>query len=139
MCLGGHSSQYLRQHMKEERNNSPTNNRQGGTAIDLLHISGSSGEGVSTVIIFIVTVLLLSLGAVALWFLWRCIRECNRGSGRGFGQGRRPGADRECFSGFSGLPGQNLSFFNNKSVFDPFIAKKLKIWQRESIFLSILV
>ena len=80
MCLGGHSSQDLRQHMKEERNNSPMTNRQGGTDIDLLPISGSSGEGVSTVIIFIVVIILLSLGAVALWFLWRCIRECNRGS-----------------------------------------------------------
>ena len=55
-------------------------NRQGGTDIDLLHISGSSGEGVSTVIVFVVVVILLSLGGVALWFLWRCIRECNRGS-----------------------------------------------------------
>ena len=66
--------------MKEERTNSPTNNRQGGTDIDLLHISGSSDEGVSTVIIFVITVLLLSLGAVGLWFLWKCIKECNRGS-----------------------------------------------------------
>ena len=32
-------------------------------------------------IIFIVTVLLLSLARVALWFLWRCIRDCNAGSG----------------------------------------------------------
>ena len=38
MCLGGHSSQDLQQHMKEERNNSPTTNRQGGMDIDLLHI-----------------------------------------------------------------------------------------------------
>ena len=75
MCLGGHSSQDLRKHMKEERNNSP-----GGTDIDLLHISGSSGEGVSTEIVFVVTVLLLSQGAAALWFLWMCIKECNRGS-----------------------------------------------------------
>ena len=81
MCLGGHSSQDLCQHIKEERSNSPTNNRQGGTDIDFLHISGSSGEGVSTVIIFIVTVLLLSLRAVALWFLWRCICECIDGPG----------------------------------------------------------
>ena len=66
--------------MKEERHNSPTTNRQGGTDIDLLHISGSSGEGVSMVIIFIVIVLLLSLGGVALWFLWKCIRDCNVGS-----------------------------------------------------------
>ena len=78
MCLGGHLSQDLRQRMKELRNNSPTTNRQGGT--DLLHISGSSGEGVSTVIVFVVVVNLLSLGRVALWFLWRCIRECNRRS-----------------------------------------------------------
>ena len=48
--------------MKEERNNSPTTNRQGGTDIDLLHISGSSGEGISTVIVFIVVMILLSLG-----------------------------------------------------------------------------
>ena len=34
----------------------------------------------STVIIFIVTVLLLSLAGVALWFLRRCIRDCNAGS-----------------------------------------------------------
>ena len=60
MCLGGHSSQDLRQHMKEEWNNSPTNNQQGGTDIYLLHILGSSGKGVRTVIIFIVMVLLLS-------------------------------------------------------------------------------
>ena len=66
--------------MKEERNNSPTTNRQGGTDIDLLHISGSSGEGISTVIVFVVVVILLSLGGIALWFLWRCIRDCNRGS-----------------------------------------------------------
>ena len=72
MCLGGHAYTDLQEKMKEERHNSPTNNRQGGTDIDLLHISGSSGEGVSTVIIFIVTVLLLSLAGVALWFLWRC-------------------------------------------------------------------
>ena len=31
-------------------------------------------------IIFIVTVLLLSLAGVALWFLWRCIRDCSAGS-----------------------------------------------------------
>ena len=80
MCLGGHAYSDLRENMQEERHNSPTNNRQGGTDIDLLHISGSSGEGVSTVIIFIVTVLLLSLAGVALWFLWRCIRDCNAGS-----------------------------------------------------------
>ena len=66
--------------MKEERHNSPTTNRQEGTDIDLLHISGSSGEGVSTVIIFIVIVLLLSLAGVALWLLWKCIRDCNVGS-----------------------------------------------------------
>ena len=76
MCFGGHAYSDLRENMQEERHNSPTNNRQGGTDIDLLHISGSSGEGVSTVIIFIVTVLLLSLAGVALWFLWRCIRDC---------------------------------------------------------------
>ena len=80
MCLGGHSYHDLRERMKEERHNSPTMNRQGGTDIDLLHISGSSGEGVSTVIIFIVTVLLLSLAGVALWLLWKCIRDCNMGS-----------------------------------------------------------
>ena len=79
-CFGGHAYSDLRENMQEERHNSPTNNRQGGTDIDLLHISGSSGEGVSTVIIFIVTVLLLSLAGVALWFLWRCIRDCNAGS-----------------------------------------------------------
>ena len=75
-CFGGHAYSDLRENMQEERHNSPTNNRQGGTDIDLLHISGSSGEGVSTVIIFIVTILLLSLAGVALWFLWRCIRDC---------------------------------------------------------------
>ena len=80
MCLGGHSSQELCQHMKEERTSSSTNNWQGGTDIALLHISGSSGEGISMVIIFVVMILLLSLGAVGLWFLWKCIRECNRGS-----------------------------------------------------------
>ena len=58
-----------RQHIKVERTNSPTNNRQGGTDINLLHISGSSGKGVSTVIIFVITVLLLSLRAVGLWYL----------------------------------------------------------------------
>ena len=66
--------------MKEERNNSPMTNRQGGTDIDFLHISVSSGEGISMVIVFVVVVILLSLGGVALWFLWRCIRDCNRGS-----------------------------------------------------------
>ena len=37
---------------------------QGGTDINLLHISGSSGEGISTVIVFVVVVILLSLGGV---------------------------------------------------------------------------
>ena len=60
MCLGGHAYNDLREKMKEERHNSLTTNRQGGTDIDLLHISGSSGEGVSTVIIFIVCLLYTS-------------------------------------------------------------------------------
>ena len=34
----------------------------------------------STVIIFIVTVLLLSQAGVALWLLWKCIWDCNMGS-----------------------------------------------------------
>ena len=39
-----------------------------------------SGDGVSTVIIFVITILLLSLGSAGLWFLWQCIKDCNRGS-----------------------------------------------------------
>ena len=31
-------------------------------------------------IIFVVTILLLSLGAVGLWLLWKCVRKCNCGS-----------------------------------------------------------
>ena len=46
----------------------------------LLHISGLSGEGVSTVKVFIVVTLLLSLGGEALWFLWKYIRDSNVGS-----------------------------------------------------------
>ena len=48
-----------------------------GTNIDLLHISGLSGDGESTLII---TVLLLSLGSAGLFLLSRCIKDCNQGS-----------------------------------------------------------
>ena len=107
MCLGGHSYNDLREKMKEERHNSPTTNRQGGTDIDLLHISGSSGEGVSTVIIFIVTVLLLSLAGVALWFLWRCIRDCSAGSDDE--RDARPASTRRSSAAFSTSRTENFS------------------------------
>ena len=37
-------------------------------------------DGISTVIIFIITILLLSLGTASLWFLYRYIKDCNWGS-----------------------------------------------------------
>ena len=75
MCLGGPLIPRPVAEHEGGEDQQPNKQQTGGTDIDLLHILGSSGEGVSTVIIFVVTVLLLSL-----WFLWKCIKECNRGS-----------------------------------------------------------
>lgn len=46
-----------------------------GADINQLPISGSSGDGISTVIIFILTIVLITLGTVGLWFLYRCVKE----------------------------------------------------------------
>ena len=81
MCLDRHSSQDFRENMHKERIHSQNNHRMGGTDTDLLHILGSLGEGVLTgIIIFILSVLLLTLGSAGLFLYWRCVKDCNHGS-----------------------------------------------------------
>ena len=61
--------------MTKNCHQSPTNHRQGGTDIDLLHISGLSAEGLSSVIILIL--IALTLGGVAFigFYLYGFLRD----------------------------------------------------------------